>query len=103
MKNLTKNKPVFIALIVISYLAVLLIGMSMASTPETKTVTKTVTKQVTIEKTPQVCLDLIETDNQVFTKVGEYMGSLQFGQMADYLNSKVGIRTAQALECMSKK
>lgn len=103
MKNLTKNKPVFIALIVVSYLIVLLIGMSMANAPETKTVTKTVTKQVTVEKTPQACLDLIETDNQIFTNVGEYMGKLQFAQMTDYLNSKLGIRTAQALECMSKK
>lgn len=44
-----------------------------------ETITKEVEKVVEVNKTPQACKDLIEIDNEIFVKLGEYFNKVSAG------------------------
>lgn len=49
------------------------------SQPKPEIITKEVEKVVEVNKTPQACKDLIEIDNEIFVKLGEYFNKVSAG------------------------
>lgn len=50
-----------------------------AQNSKPETITKEVEKVVEVEKTPQACKDLVEIDNEIFSKLGEYFNQVSAG------------------------
>lgn len=49
------------------------------SQPKPEIITKEVKKIVEVEKAPQACKDLVELDNEIFVKLGEYFNKISTG------------------------
>ncbi len=82
------------------------IGLAMTNPTPTPAQVRTETKTVEVEKrvevAPLTCKKAINMDNQIFTKVGEGLGSLDFAGITTYLDSVKAERTAAAADCLSK-
>ena len=50
-----------------------------AQNSKPETITKEIEKVVEVNKTPQDCKDLIEIDNEIFVKLGEYFNKVSAG------------------------
>ena len=50
-----------------------------AQNSKPETITKEVEKVVEVEKTPQACKDLVEIDNEIFSKLGDYFTKVSAG------------------------
>ncbi len=81
----------------------LVIGMA-AGSPAPETITKTETKTVEkrVEVAPQSCKDAINLDNQIFIKVGDGLGKMDFNGVVTYLEGVTPERTRLITDCVSK-
>jgi len=93
-----KNKKLWIAG---SYLLAFVFGVMFGVQPvepQIKEVTKEVEKIV--YQTPQVCKDLIYTDNKIFTYLGEKLPTMEFDSIANYVEGITPQRLQQASDCL---
>jgi ABC-type glycerol-3-phosphate transport system substrate-binding protein len=84
------------------------LGAAAAGEPETQTrveervVTREVPVTKTVEKTPASCKTALDIDNQIFTKVGTALQTMEFTEANAYMESVQAKRTANYGDCISR-
>ena len=100
------NRPAKVAIVAGVFILGIMIGGSGDSEAAPKVETRTVTQQVTKEVTPQSCKDIIDLDNQMFTRMGQALGNIfdtdTMNSTAQYIRDNTAHRTALGLDCLGK-
>lgn len=102
-KVMRSQPAIYCYVFVLGMIVALMVSPSSAeSAPQTREVVREVPKVQTIVETPQTCKDALNTDNQIFTKVGAALQTFEFADATAYMNSVLSDRTANYLDCISK-